>query len=262
MDVFDALFGIARNLQALHNGLATGGSTTTLVDTTVNEPDDWFNGGVLFLHATKKTAIPTDWVSSTHTLTIPTQSASVSIGARYSLCTSRFPRDLLVQAMHDALQEIGYPDSTFEIVSVANQLSYTLDGDAYINKIKRVEVQVSGSSPTEYVRHYHWVQVGQTLNFISKVPTESGLIIKLWADTTPQYLTDDADTLPDEIHILRLAWNGAYNALMLRLGQSNNSESLTNELLKIADAKRAEFNNKYPVGTINRDPILPGYRYG
>jgi hypothetical protein len=60
--------------QAEQTGMASSGTTLTLVDTARNEPDDYWNGGKLFVYPLVDTGnvverLVTDWVKSTGTLT-------------------------------------------------------------------------------------------------------------------------------------------------------------------------------------------------
>lgn len=254
--LFDAMLETARCLQSLRSGTATGGSTTTLINTAMSEPDDWFNGGVLFLPGTKVTTTPTDWVSSTNTLTFPALATAITAGTAYSLCGSRWSREMLVQAVNTALTEMGIPTTTSVITSVQDQSEYTLTN---IENIKRVEIAQNDAEPYDYAPHFSWREVDGELVFLSKLPGESGKNIRLWHNNGFSNVTADAALMPDGVHILRIAWNAAYYALLSRSALSENSETVTKNMLDLVEMKRAEANNRYGITKLQRDPILPGY---
>jgi len=84
--LFELIRDVASHVGALVEGVATGGSTTTIIDTVVRtEPDDYWNGGdaLIIYDAGGAGAAPqgeikriTDFVSSTSTITAGTFTAA------------------------------------------------------------------------------------------------------------------------------------------------------------------------------------------
>jgi hypothetical protein len=69
--------------QAEQTGIATSGNTVTLVDTARNEPDDYWNGGKIFIYPLVDTGnvverLITDWVKSTGTFTFTPAVTSIT----------------------------------------------------------------------------------------------------------------------------------------------------------------------------------------
>src|SRR5512138_2145230 len=111
------LLKIAENLRRLRYSSATGGSTTTLIDTTMDEPDQYLNGGTIFCisgNNAGKSCKVTTWTTSGTTFTVPTQSAAFAAGNAYAVCDNKYPREALVAALNRALSELGPFDAKDE----------------------------------------------------------------------------------------------------------------------------------------------------
>jgi hypothetical protein len=95
---------------ALYTGTATGGSATTMIDTNNGEPDEFYNGGTIWLTSGNnigKYAIITDWDLVTHTATFSTLTLLCAVGDTYVMCNKGYSIDLLKRGVNQALQDIG-----------------------------------------------------------------------------------------------------------------------------------------------------------
>lgn len=265
----EATLKVSRLLMTVVEGAATGGSTTTLVDTAfpwlidgTNPPqNDYFNGGTLwFIDGANAglTAVVSDWDRATKTATFPAM-AAVAAGNLYAIAPKDWPRFALRQAVNQALDEIGnvdrqYSDAAF--VTVANQMDYTLP--AGISDVRRVEVAQSTTAPYEYMIHSHYREIGGAIQFVKGFePGSSGHRIRLTYNTPVAHLTTDTGTIPDLINRNWLTWESVVQALRWRVRQTKTAEkdfvSLLNEALGRAEAKAAAYRAN--MEQMPRDPI-------
>jgi hypothetical protein len=138
--LFDLTYQVARKLDAVVEGVATGGSVTTIVDTVERlEADDyWIRGSAWILRDAGgagaapqgEASVITDFVQSTKTVTLrSTLTAAVAAGDKYALGKRRYPLALLVQKINESLHAIGpmeRTDITTLPVLDASQSEYTM----------------------------------------------------------------------------------------------------------------------------------------
>jgi hypothetical protein len=236
------LLRTAECLKGLRYSISTGdGTSTTLVDTAMDEPDGFFDGGtIFFLSGTLEglTARVSDWDATTHTFTF-TEQASVPGGdCEYAVMNSQYPREGLIAAINGALSELGdypmiYENAAF--ITVADQEEYTLPLGVF--NIKKVFIATSTTDPYEYQENFGWLENSGTLVFDMDTPGDSGYRIKLYYEAPHNRVTQDSDDIQDTIHPDLLAWTAAYRAALNRAGFAENSEPYTKELLSYAQQK-------------------------
>jgi hypothetical protein len=136
-NLFDLTYGLASELGILTESLATGGSTTTVVDTvTLTQADDYWNNGTVWViwDAGDASAAPqgeyaivSDFVASTDTATIGAVTVAVASGDRYAIANKRFPLHDLISAINRAIRDIGSIPTvdTTTINTAAAQTEYT-----------------------------------------------------------------------------------------------------------------------------------------
>ena len=101
---------VGRNLGKMITGTATGGSTSTTVDTSLFGGDDEYNGS--YIHFTSGNKIGTthrvsDYTSSSQTLTHKTTtSGAIADGVTYELWESGFDPDVIDEYINQAIWEI------------------------------------------------------------------------------------------------------------------------------------------------------------
>lgn len=136
--LFDLTYRVARELGLTQEGVATGGSTTSLVDTVMRtEPDDYWNNGTIWVlrdaggasaAPEKEYATISDFVSTTSTMTISALTAAIAGGDRYACMTKHVPLHVIIQKINQAIMDLGpipYADIT-SITTAADQTEYTL----------------------------------------------------------------------------------------------------------------------------------------
>jgi hypothetical protein len=173
---------------------ATGGSTTTIIDTnSIYTSDDALVGGtaIVVRDAGGANAAPegefariSDYVASTPTFTVgSTLTAAVGSGDSIALVrpTIRLPQ--MIQAVNDGLANLGTISLVdTSLTTAANQTEYALPVGL---KIKRLlDVQVQGITTNANDNRYTSI-IGQT-SYIPSAPASTGLLIlpQLPADRT------------------------------------------------------------------------------
>ena len=155
--------------------LATGGSTTTIVDTKLsdeladNNEDDIYNGGtaIVIEDAGGANAAPegefsriTDYVASTTTLTLsPAVTTAIASGDRVIIAPSEFPLYDMLEVLNDALKNIGdIPRVDVSLSTAVDQTEYTLP--AVIKGLQLLNVEVQGetddANDNRYIELPNW----------------------------------------------------------------------------------------------------------
>jgi len=263
--LFSATLELAKIVgNVIESTTSAAGSTTTLVDTALPRtppPDDAFNYGTLWFVSgdlAGKTAIVTDWVSSTKTFTFATQSSAPGASKRYAFVDKDWPRDVLRRAINQAIQSLGalpdlYTLATF--VTVADQEAYELPSGVY--NVKRVEIATSTSTPYYYIRHHHWVEKDGYIYFDTgfEIP-DAGYLIRLTYEPQPAELDDDADTISDYIHPDLLKWEAAVNAYLWKQPNMGEGSAILERRLAYATQMAAMMKQLHKVPKMAKDVHL------
>jgi hypothetical protein len=220
MLLFSALHDLAFVLQDFVRSTATGGSTSTLVDTDRFEGSDFFDKGTLFIlggSLSNKAPIISNWDNTTKTFTFATQSASVVAGDVYSAIPRDFPKGVMIKAVNQALDRIGIlPKTDINLVTVADQEEYTLPNG--VCGVKGVEIATTDSSPYYYVPHYNWIEREGKLVFDTDYqPMVDDYKIRLSYNAAHPDVSDDDDVIDDLIDRELLRWTAAVHALRWRM---------------------------------------------
>lgn len=206
MTLFTVLLRLARELDEVFESTATGGSATTLVDTSNLEAADYWNGGTLFLKAGPRapaTVVPTDWALTTSTLTIPTGTA-ITTSSTYLLLHAKWPRAMLVQAVNDALgkQLLVAENETLAVSSTARK--YTLPTG--VSDVIKVEY---GDDSTGWKECNTWKPGVDCIRFYgTKLPSSGKLLLTYrvhHADVSADTDVIDAGINLDLLHLDAMA---------------------------------------------------------
>jgi len=138
-NLFDLSFRVARELNVLMEGTATGGSATTVEDSVyLTQDDDFWNGGTVWItyDAGGAAASPegkwgriTDYDKTTYKITFtPTVTDAIVATDLYAVADDEFPRDTIVSQINRSLSDMGrivYTDTT-TLDTADSQTEYTL----------------------------------------------------------------------------------------------------------------------------------------
>lgn len=242
-----AMFDLARLLTHVHTGITTDiGTTTTLVDTGLYEPDDHFNNGMLLIRSgtlAGKLFKVTDYLKGTSTIIFsPAGSAAPGIGALYDAVGPEYRRDKLINAINQALAEFPVlPMENSTLFGVADQVDYTLP--VGVSNVFMVEVAKNTALPFGYAVSYHWDELPTgVLRFGNGFAPEPGMPIRITYRAAYTFIEDpETDTISAYVNPAWLAWDAATYALRDRLREEGRDNSLLVERLneaKVEERKR------------------------
>lgn len=260
--VRDALLEAARHMGAIREGIATGGSTTTLEDTLMNEPAANFAGGTLWMLSGDNDGL-CDIVSQYNegVATIETTlSTAIAAGDEYAIADAEYPKQKLKQAVMAALRFFSSLKTDDTKTVTANTEEYTLPTG--VSNVKRVEVATSSSTPYGFVPNYYWKEWNGKLVFVGgKEPTTTGNIIRIWYE---EYIGElsETDNIPDSVNLTWLKWAAVawlYRDQIKRIQKDNPTNlDLLNEA-KTLEAEAKLMAKRHQLVSMPSDPKLSGW---
>ena len=143
-NLFDLTLRVARALNAVEEGIATSGDTTSLIDSNnLTQDDDFWNGGTAWIIQDSAGAgaapegeysIINDFANATGDATLrSTLSAGIASGDRYAIADNEYPLNDIISQINAALDDMGpvvFTDTTsITIASVGPpSFSYFVEG--------------------------------------------------------------------------------------------------------------------------------------
>lgn len=248
--LFDALLGTAELVGMTRSGKTTSaGSTSTLVDATLMDTDDSYNGGTLFWTASSITRRVTDYVQSSGTITFATTSTAITpaqyaADVYYTITNTR--REDIVQAINQALRQIGAVtkiDDTLDVIEDTQE--YTLPTG--VSNVTRISIANITTDPVEYHRSYSWHEYDGKIYIHEPILQPAGNTIRLYYDSQPAQVNADADVISDLIDRNRLYWTATYHFFRNRMAIEGNQDQRVNMLLQEAQAKTEQLARSHPV---------------
>jgi hypothetical protein len=252
-------YRVARELGVAIEGTATGGSTSTLLDSVARtEADDYWNGGTAWLlyDAGGAAAAPqgeyaviTDYAISGGTVTTQWTTAPAA-GDRYAVAKKRYKLASLIQAVNRALQDLGtipVVDST-TITTADDQTEYTLPVAANTD-LRQVWLQTNDDDAndnrwfllSDWKLQHAVAGTGHTIIF--PVQYSSGYAVKLVYMAPHPDLNIATDKLYETIHENVIIYSAASKALEVQIARGIVSDEISNTLVymqqKAMEAKRA-----------------------
>lgn len=255
--LFDLVYHVAGELGALVESIATGGSTTTTIDTlrlqSVYE-DDWFNLGTVFIvrdsagagaAPEKEYARVSDFASSSGTLTHATVTAAVGAGDRYAVTTRRFDLDAVIRAINTALREILIETIDTSLSTASSQLEYTLPTTILNASEIKVYVQrvTTDTDANEWQQVYDWyieqaaAGTGKKLVFNNAPNYVRALRVHYWLPHTPLYAS--TDKLHESVDINRVVLDAALQLVKARENDTAHADPETKTLIARLEQRRA-----------------------
>ncbi len=247
---------LAMQVGETYSGTATGGSTTTLVDSSLSLPDDYLNGGfIIYLSGNNanKSALITDYTSSTGTITFGTQTGACAAADLYIACHKNFNRTILVNAVNLALQAVGrYPAINTALTPTTGTVSYALPSGVF--NVKRVQNGESGSEQ----ENYWWEEHNGYIYFRDGYEPETGDTVKLFYIGNHASVSLDADVVNDLVPIDTLVKVAAVEALSTRYGVVGDDDPRLKAKLSAALAAKQDALRHYRTPVIVRPVQLTG----
>ena len=271
--LFDLTLDLARLLETVSEGLATGGSTTTIADSVERtEADDYWNGGSAWItyDAGGLGAAPqgeygyvSDFVQSTGTITLRTAlTTAVASGDRYAIATPRYPLQLLIQKVNETLDVIEKTDTT-TITIASSTLEYTLPTDC--RELKQVWLQTDADVNDWQQVHDWYVQksaTGSANKLVFRRQHTAGYAVKLVYEPYHAYLRIATDKLDDGINARQVVHDAAVRCVLWRKAKVGDSDLSVNDLLNFYQNLAATVRQEAPATRPKRKaktihPVFP-----
>jgi hypothetical protein len=180
--LFQLSYETSRALKQTYDGIATGGGTTSIVDTTYRTEADsvWVGGPVWILYnANSVGAAPEgEWAvcsafsSSSDTLTISTVTSAVQTGDRYAVAKKRYPLADLIGSVNEAISDLGPIEitDTTSIDLIAATKEYSLP-DVPNCEVKEVWIQgqTGLTGDNAYTLIYDWYILKSSTGTANKI---------------------------------------------------------------------------------------------
>jgi hypothetical protein len=213
----DLLQASYRKLGQLNTSTATGGSTSSIVDTKLinTSADDSWKDGVAFLSTTTDGLAPqgeykriSAFAASTGTLTLEsTVTATVGSGDVFGYCNSFYPLQTMIQIANDALAYYGdiLLTDTTSITTAASQTEYTVPVTLKRSTAIRVDMQGITSDANdnrwEKLEGWEWIPAAAGSTGLLVLPFQPviGYKLRVWYRGQHGALTVYNSTIHEEI---------------------------------------------------------------
>jgi hypothetical protein len=238
-----AMLEAARFVGIVHEGTATGGSTTTLVDTALSFGSGYFNGGTLWVLSGDNAGVCTPVVSqhANGTITISTQASACDSGNRYALATDKFTKAMLQQAVNYVLRRLDVTD--IDTAHSASDGVATLSG---ISNVRRVYT-VDGDSK---IRNFHWKEIDGKIVFDDSSLAET---LEIWYVKSHGELSSDSGEIADDVHLDCLIASAAVYLWRNYLQKHKKDDPTALDMLNEAKTLEATAR-RYVIRPVGKDP--------
>ena len=260
--LIEAMLETARVMGVVKEGTATGGSTTTLIDTGLDDPAGYFTKGTLWILSGTYSGtcdVVKMFNEGTFTLTA-TLAGAIVAGITYAVANSEYPKYKLKQAVLSALRFAPILKTNDTLTVTADTEEYSLPSG--VSNVKRVDVAGSLTAPYAFVPNLHWKEWNGKLFFESgKEPSGTGLIIRLWYEGAHGEIAESGSIL-SSVDMNWLKWTSAaflYRDLIKKIQKDNPTDI---DLLNEAKAFEAEAKQNAARGeliSMPSDPKIAGW---
>lgn len=268
----DAVRDVLTELGQLSEGVATGGSTSSVVDSGLGgSNDDWNGGTVLISHDAAgaapegQFAIVTDYAADTGTLSCATDSFTVApaAGDVYGVCTVYYPLRQIIRSINRALMSLGdIPQvDTTTLTTAAGQTEYTASVAWKRRPPFRVDIQTnSDSDDNAWNTLYDWEYVpataGTTGKIILKGQPSSGYYLRIWFADRHSAVNTYSDVIYEGLPPELVVWKSLYHALIWQHGRSQGEDAAVAQMLNKAEQMLLRLETLSPVWYPSRKPKL------
>lgn len=243
-----AMLEVARLTMNVHEGMASDGTTSTLIDTYLNEPVEYFSGGTLWMLSGDNDQLCVRITHGQNTLLLPsTLTSAIEAGDMYAVAPGKFDKIQLKQAILRSLREVRVPAVNTELVTVNDQGEYTLpDG---VSNILKVEIE---GYEDHYWTSHHWHEHNGTLYFTEGFfPDYDGNTIRIWYETSYGDIAEDADINP-AINLDWLKWSAAAFLWRNYIQTVKKDDPIAVDMLNEAKVNEAHFSANKLLFSVSR----------
>lgn len=276
--LFDLSLKLAKKLGAVREQLATGGSTTSLVDDEqLLEADDFWNEGTIWVtrDAAGAGGAPenefsgiVDFTNSSGTADLhETLTQSIAVGDRYAIALPRYPLHDLIYLINEALDatRVSFTDKT-SLSTVSGQTEYDLPSVAQNFDLRRVWEQrrTGASNDNQWVRLYDWdierTDTGSPDRLVFALAPVGNRQLKLdFVDAHPN-LYVASDELREHVHGDLIVANAAVIAMERRLQDPADEDPNIKQLLDRFDGQAVIAEAEKPIRNPQKNTKLLIFR--
>jgi len=258
--LFDATLDLARILTDVWESSAVSSGSngvSALYDSEILHQDGFFGNssedGVLWLKlSTPASKRITDQTADILTFE-PAQASSIVSGDRYAASSPEFPKYVLVQAINNALREIGTVPNVKDVTATADQETYDADDDSVFDyEIMAIEEATDDEAPYYWKSHTCWNQIPLSA-------TSRQLVF--WEDHIPAYahtlrihylepvseVYQDADEINAQIEPDLVKWKAAIHAIRWKMQRTERDKPHWEKRLDEAQQQAALTMANYPI---------------
>lgn len=249
--LFDITYRVCTKLGMVREGVATGGTPTTIIDTVERtEEDDYWIGGTAWILRDSagagaspegKYSVITAFDNGTSVITLrDTVTDAVAAGDRYAVGKVRYPLWLLIQKINEAVEGMGeYPVTDKATITTASkQTEYSIPIAANRNLI-RISIQTNDDT-----NDYGWksldgawtierTAIGTADLLILSFQPSSGKLLKLEYGDVHDPLYVYTDELSETVHVQRVVTLATIKCLLHRKQKIGSNDPTLNEQLNM-----------------------------
>lgn len=159
-----------------------------------------------------------------------------------------------VSAINIALEEIGNVTKVDETLTVVNdQTEYSLPSG--VSNVVRVQIANSSSADYDYTTIFTWRETNGKLYLPDELGFDAGNKIRIYYNDTHDAVSNDADTIDDDIPIPLLIAIARYWYEVIEYQEHRNISTKDNAILDMLRTDMYTAISKYRVNRMYRDPI-------
>ena len=254
----DITLKVAREVADVMDGVATAGSTTTLIDTnTLIQAAQYWKGGTLFIksgtHAGKVFYVTS---FDNNALTFAAQTGAIVANVRYAVMRGLFPWQQVIVAVNQALESTYVTAEDTSMSGDGSTLEFSLPTGVY--NIKRVNF----GRNTEILISNHWREINGKLRFDYGYAPVNGYTIRVVYRGVHPEMAVYSDTISNEINVEWLRYKAAEQLLWWGVSVYGNIpeyriEEKMNKIIAALKGKQAR--RDLPDMQVNTASIFGGY---
>lgn len=261
----NVLYDCLKQIGKIKTRTATGGSTTTAIDSGLSSlelSDGDYVGGYLFVQETTDGLAPkgefkkiSAFVASTGTFTTASFSAAIGAGDTIGYITNPFEYVLedIIHGVNMGLRQLGTIDvvDTATLTTADEKTEYAASVDWKYNKPKRIDFQTvtTDSDNNEWVetKAWDWIPAapGSTGLIIFKEQPDSGNKIRVWYEGVhPELVTYD-DIISETVHPTLAQLSCLERILFTKNAEKNGSDQTVKEMYNWASESLEKAKSDY-----------------
>jgi hypothetical protein len=275
MNLFDVLEEVYKRLGQWNESVATGGTTTTIVDSKLageGSDDDWVEGAAFIVYdAAGASAAPegelrriSDYTDSSGTFTVDTAfSAAPAAGDRYAYTSSYFPYQTMISIVNTALQGLGdIPVVDENISTAAGQTEYELSTTLKRYPPYQVLIQgnTSDSNDNAWIEKSDWyyepATAGSSAYLVFKRQPTSGRTLQVWYRVPHPYVQAATDSIYEGFHQELVTRAVVYQAYLWQNARLQGGDDFLLQREQLAEKHFLEAMQIFPVWRPKKRPRL------